>query len=242
MSIVLPFLLEFLEGFILLHLHWGVLAGLSVLAHRKLKLPDELFRKMLHLAAVFAIMPIVLPISSWIVSVALCLAFAAEAYLGVKFSGLKQDLDMRERSDGEQQRSMLLLFATYAIIIALGWGFFGQKWIVVLSVIAWGVGDAFAALIGKRFGRHKIQGRHVEGKKSVEGSLAMFATSFLATFALYQGHTALSSLWIVALVSFWVALFACVAELFSRDGYDTVICPLSAMMVLVVLVSFVGVI
>ncbi|MBQ8306408.1 MAG: hypothetical protein IJX90_09365 [Blautia sp.] len=61
MNAIVKAILEFLKLFGLLHLHWAVLAGAAVLANRKLHLNDEMFRKLLHLTAVFAIIPIVLP-------------------------------------------------------------------------------------------------------------------------------------------------------------------------------------
>ena len=65
-------LLDFLKCFILLSVHFLVLAGGAILINRKLKLPSEIFRKLLHVAAVFSIIPIVLPSSSWIASVMVC--------------------------------------------------------------------------------------------------------------------------------------------------------------------------
>lgn len=240
MNAIVKAILEFLKLFGLLHLHWAVLAGAAVLANRKLHLNDELFRKLLHLTAVFAIIPIVLPSAGWLYSASVCAAFALEAYLGVKFSGLKQGLGMKERGAGEQQRSMLLLFGVFIFLIAIGWGVFGQRWMPVLSVVAWGVGDAFAALIGKPFGKHKIRGKHIQGTKSVEGSVAMFVTSFLATYLIYRHHTAMLSPWVAILVSFWVALFACLSELFSKNGMDTVFCPVSALIGFVIMTLAAG--
>ena len=160
--------------------------------------------------------------------------------MGTKRTNLEKDISMKERKTGEQQNSMLLLFATYAMLICTAWGALGQKWMVVLSVVAWGVGDAFAALIGKPFGKHKIWIKGIDGKKSVEGTLAMFITSFIATFLMYLHHSILSNNWLVALVSFWVALFACIAELFSKNGWDTFFCPTMAMMALMILTFAAG--
>lgn len=235
MATLLPFLREFFILFVFLHLHWAVLAGGAVALNKICRLPSELFRKLLHIAAVFAIIPIVLPSHSWILSAAVCAAFMLEALLGMKFSRLKENVGMQERSAGEQQRSMFLLFGTYICLIVVGWGIFGQQWMPVLSVVAWGVGDAFAALIGKKFGRHKIRGRFVEGTKSAEGSIAMFVTSFLSTYLLYRHHTAMENPLLALLVVFWIALFSCLTELFSRKGMDTVFCPLSAMAGFVIL-------
>lgn len=233
-------LIEFLLGFLFLHLHWAVFAGGILLANRKFHLPDEIYRKLLHLSAVFSIIPIVLPMTSWIPAVLVCVVFMLEAYLGSKMTNMEKGLAMKQRKAGEQQQSMLLLYMTYILLIAVSWAVFGQKWAVLLAVVAWGVGDAFAALIGKPFGKHKLRGKYIEGTKSVEGSLAMFASSFIATFLMYRHHTSLSSVWLVVLVTFWVALFACLAELFSKNGKDTFFCPVSAMTALVILTKVVG--
>lgn len=49
-----------------------------------------------------------------------------------------------------------------------------DKLLALAVIYAWGYGDAFAALIGTKFGKHKIY-----KKKSLEGTLAMLTTSFI---------------------------------------------------------------
>ena len=233
-------LLDFLKCFILLSVHFLVLAGGAILINRKLKLPSEIFRKFLHVAAVFSIIPIVLPSSSWIASVMVCGMFQLLAFILTKRIDINKKVNMKERKDGEQLRSMFLLYFTYILVIGVCWGLLNQKWMAILSVVAWGVGDAMAAIIGKRFGRHKIRGRFVDGVKSVEGTLAMFITSFVSVFLLYCRHTALSSFWLVALVCFWIALFSSISELMSKNGLDTIICPSVSMAGFAILTLTVG--
>ena len=215
---------EILWCFLFLHLHWVVFAGASVLANKVFHLNDELFRKLLHLTSVFAIIPITLPAATPVASIAVCLIFMAEAWFGARASGLEKGLGMKQRKAGEQQQSMLLLFGTYAL----------------LNLVAWGVGDCFAALIGKRFGKHKLRGKWIEGTKSLEGSAAMFATSFLATFFMYRHHTMLVHVGFVVLVTFWVALIAALTELFSKNGKDTFFCPMLSMCAMIVLTLAAG--
>jgi len=59
---------------------------------------------------------------------------------------------------------------------------------VLASVLAWGLGDAAAALVGKRFGRHFVRGRLVEGCKSLEGTFAMFVVSFISVMIVLIAH------------------------------------------------------
>ena len=233
-------LFETVKCFILLALHFGVLAVSVILINKKMGLPSELYRKLLHLVSVFSIMPIVIPSSSWAASMLVCLLFMGLAYLGAKKTKLEDTVDMTQRKSGEQQRSMLLLYGTYALVIFFAWGMFGQKWAAVLSVIAWGIGDCVAALVGKKFGKHKVSGRFIEGKKSIEGTVGMFLTTFVSVFLLYQRHTILSNTWFVVLVCFWIAVFSSLTELFTKNGLDTVACPLISMVGFIILTLAAG--
>jgi CDP-diglyceride synthetase len=73
-------------------------------------------------------------------------------------------------------------------LICICWGWFGEKYLVIASVFAWGLGDAAAALVGKYFGQHYIEGRLVEGRKSLEGTFAMFVVSFVSVMVVLLIH------------------------------------------------------
>ncbi len=230
----------FLKCLLFLHLHFSLLAGMVVMINKRFGLPGEFFRKLLHMVAVFSIMPVVVPSNSWVASVLVCVVFQLEAFALGRFSSLLSTVDMKERAPGEQQRSMFLLYSTYIFLIINCWGALGQKWMVILSVVAWGVGDAAAALVGKRFGRHKLRGRLIEGTKSVEGSLAMFIMSFMSVFLLYRNHSSMNSMASIIAVCFGIAVFSSFAELFSKNGTDTVVCPCVAMTGFMILTFIVG--
>lgn len=57
------------------------------------------------------------------------------------------------------------------------------------------MGDGFAALIGKQFGRHKFHLKHADHHKSVEGSLAMFVSSALTVLAVYLAWCGVKTIW-----------------------------------------------
>ena len=111
--------------------------------------------------------------------------------------------------------------------------------LVLASVYAWGIGDGAAALVGKRFGRHYIEGKHIEGRKSWEGTAAMFLMSFFSvlTVLLLRGGM---SLFLCVAVAMVTAAVEAVVELFSLKGNDTVNCPIAAMIVLIGLLYLVG--
>ena len=66
---------------------------------------------------------------------------------------------------------MVLAVGMMLISTTICWGLFGDKYLVLASIYAWGIWDAFAALIAKRFGKHKIKFKLADNKKSFEVSI-----------------------------------------------------------------------
>ena len=127
----------------------------------------------------------------------------------------------------------------FALVIAVCWGWLGDRYLVLASVYAWGFGDAAAALVGKRFGRHKLKFRFLDGKKSLEGTLAMFIVSFVSVAVVLQirGGIPAPGGFVTAAVT---ALVAALVELYSRGGNDTFTCPLASMAVMLPLLHLFG--
>lgn len=104
--------------------------------------------------------------------------------------------------------------------------FFASKpYIIAAGVLPMAYGDASAALIGEKYGKTQY---HVFTKKSLEGSTAMFLSSFLSVeFSLLF----FSTLYALPLLTFTAAalaaaLVATVAEALSPLGFDNVTVPL----------------
>jgi len=89
-----------------------------------------------------------------------------------------------QRKKGEIRSSLVLAFVMMALLTTVFWGLLGESWkfITVIAVMAWGFGDAAASLIGKSFGRNKINNRLVEKAKTREGTIAMSVVAFVAIF------------------------------------------------------------
>ena len=110
------------------------------------------------------------------------------------------------------------------MIVAVAWGWMGHRSIAVCAVLMWGIGDAAAALIGIPFGRHRIHWKLTDGKKSVEGTAAMFAASCAVGLILLRMTTEDPVL--VCIVHAVIgAAFAALTELLSKNGTDTVTVP-----------------
>ncbi len=136
------------------------------------------------------------------------------------------------RKKGEFGLNFAAYIITYCITALFLWGLLGHRDLVATAILAWGPGDAAAALVGKSMGKHKI-GR--SKKKSLEGSIAMFTVAFLAVlislliFGIFPPVVAVVAAVLTALVS-------AVVELYVENGYDTFYCPVSASLVLAVFV------
>ena len=104
---------------------------------------------------------------------------------------------------------------------------------------AWGIGDAFAALIGKRFGKHKITWKYADPHKSIEGSAAMFLTSAVAVAGVLLAHNHLPALAYV-IVPIAGAGISTLVEMITKDGRDTIYCPVAAMLVMIPLMALFG--
>lgn len=234
-QIVTPMFLEFWK---LMGIYWGyilTLAVILILVRFTTKVPDYIFRKLLHVVAFTSILPLVLCTDYWIIAVLVEAAFLVVVILALhyfeRFDFYKELLV--EKAEHEVITSFVLLFTLMTILMAVFWGGFGDDYayIAVAAIMAWGPGDAAAAIVGKNWGKHKLSGPHIEGVKSVEGTVAMGVTSFVCTFATLLCMSTLPLLYALA-VSAVIAPIAALVELNTKHGMDTVTVPIAASVIL----------
>lgn len=193
--------------------------------------PSEVVRKLYHMVITFSIFPLVHFFDTWYLAVLALVLFATITYpilMVVENSSFYRRIAV-EREDGEFKSSLIVVQLSIALLLFIAWGVLGAEWryVAVVAVMAWGLGDAAAALVGKHWGRRRIEHPRIQGAKTVEGTLAMLVVAALAIFVTliaYAGHPSYVSL-IVALL---VAPVCAVVELFSSGVTDTVTVPLSA--------------
>ncbi len=221
--------------------YFAVAATAALLCRVLISIPDELFRKLLHCILLGSLLVFVFAFETWWISAAVSLGFALAVYpILAFFEGFKGFSKLTtERKKGELKSSLLLVFAMFTAVISLCWGLLGDRWLVPASIYAWGFGDAAAALVGKSCGKHKIHIKFADEHKSVEGSAAMFAVSFISVAAVLalRGGMGPGAIALTAAVTAAVSSFA---ELCSKNGMDTLICPISAMAVLIALLRLTG--
>lgn len=232
---------ELMEGTKAVLLYFAIAATSALGARMLIRIPDELFRKILHCILLGSLPVFLFCFRTWWMAAAEAVGFALIVYPLLAFLDRFPFFEKltTERKHGELQHSLLLVFSMFAVVIAVCWGWLGDRYLAMASIFGWGFGDAAAALVGKRYGKHKIRWKYTDGKKSYEGSGAMFVISFLAVclVLMLQGKFSLT---VILMVAFPVALVSTLAELCSKNGNDTVICPLCAMAALLPLVAAFG--
>ena len=118
-------------------------------------------------------------------------------------------------------------------MLAVFWGGFGSNcaFIAVAALMAWGPGDAAAAIIGHKYGKHHLSGKWIEGVKSVEGTIAMGVTSFICTFSTLFFFSGFSLVQILELCLI-IAPVSAFVELYTKHGLDTITVPIAASLIL----------
>lgn len=138
-----------------------------------------------------------------------------------------------EKGKHEVITSFILLFGMITAMLAVFWGGFGDRgsYIAVAALMAWGPGDAAAAIVGHKYGKHHLSGKWIEGVKSVEGTIAMGIASFLCTFATLYFLSGFSLIQILALCLI-IAPVSAFVELYTKHGLDTITVPIAASLIL----------
>ena len=225
---------QFIYGTGITLLYIVVAAGIMLLARMLFTIPDELFRKILHFILLGAYIPLVFAFETWWMAAAFAASLVVILFpvllLAEKIPVFSSFVN--ERKKGEFRSSMVLAVGMMAFSVTICWGLFGDKYLVLASIYAWGVGDAFAALVGKRFGKHKIKWKLADGKKSIEGSVAMFLCALTSVFSVLVVRGGIDFV-ICAVIAVLAALVCTISEMCTKNGLDTVVCPVSAMVVII---------
>jgi len=223
--------IDVLKGFIYLVVMY-ISALLIVLTIRKLRIiPTEIIRKTFHITCAMSVYLLMYTSRSWLIATLVALSFIVVVYpilTLLEHTGIYKRF-LNERSKGEVKSSLILAYLMMIILFVVYWGWGGPLWkaVVPISIMAWGYGDAAAALIGKRFGRNFINVPGVDKRKTVEGTFAMAVVSALAIFFTSWAYAVLP--WFLCLLlAVLVSPICAGVELVSHRGIDTLTVPLSA--------------
>ena len=228
----------FLEFWKLMGIYLGFIvafAAVLILLRFLIRIPDYIFRKLLHTVAFTSVLPLVLGTDIWWIAVLAEIVFLIIVIFALHFfehfafySAL-----FVEKGKHEVITSFILLFGMITAMLAVFWGGFGNDcaFIAVAALMVWGPGDAAAAIIGRNFGKHHLSGKWIEGIKSVEGTIAMGVTSFICTFAALYFLSGFSLVQILDLCLI-IAPVSAFVELYTKHGLDTITVPIAASLIL----------
>lgn len=209
MNNVLAVVLSFVYVFAVI----GVAEGLR----RAFGLPVEFTRKVVHIGVgMWAFGTAALFTDKWFAIIP-PLAFVALNYISYR----RNVFAAMEVADKSNLGTVYFPIA-FAAVILLFFDVSKALMVALLMPMTWG--DAFAAILGRRFGRH----RYAMFNRSLEGSAAMFIFSFLsAAITLAIFGTPLDAAILFGVV---LALFAAVVEAISPAGLDNLLVPASGVL------------
>jgi phytol kinase len=140
---------------------------------------------------------------------------------------------LAEVTEGGHHLGLVLYAISYTVLASV---FSAKPYIIAAGILPLAYGDAAASLVGCRFGRRKFS---VFGTKSVEGSLAMFAVSFVSFAASLVFFSQIYSLppggAVVAALA--VAAVAALAEGLTPKGFDNITVPFASVLVFLLLMG-----
>lgn len=196
-------------------------ALVAYIAHRFHILKGEGIRKFIHIATSFLIFPVIYgikePVLRYVGPLFFTLFNAVAAYSG---KGKILGLDDEKRHIGLIIYPLSVLF----LVFLYNYGYIMAQ-SAICGVMIMGLGDGMAALVGTKWGKHKYKIRGI-GKKSIEGTFAMFVASFLVVYFISPAG---------AWVSLLVALFSSLVENISPSGVDNATVPILSSLLLEVL-------
>ncbi len=230
-------IVDFLKPFLGFCIYVIPVSLILILVKYKTKIPQYIFRKLLHTTAYVMIFPIIFLSNTFYMAdiVIGAIAFCVIVILLIvePYSWFHELLI--EKRKYEIMFSLLSFLIVFAGINSLLWGILGDnyKFLPIAAILAWGTGDCAAAIVGIKYGKHKLQGFLIEGAKSIEGSIAYVIVASIAVFITLI-ISQYFSWWLSILIAVLCGIFGSLAELFTKRGYDTVSCPLVSALILLI--------
>ncbi|MGD0203386.1 MAG: phosphatidate cytidylyltransferase [Candidatus Bathyarchaeia archaeon] len=156
--------------------------------------------------------------------------FLVSPYSPVKSLSRKMS-ELTEVTKGGHQLGLVFYAISYTV---LAWFFSAKPYVIAAGILPMAYGDAAASLVGEKFGKRHFR---ILAKKSLEGSVAMFAFSFVSFEVSLLFFSAFYSLPLFSsvLIALAVAAVATVAEALTPRGFDNITVPFLGALLLLLL-------
>ena len=210
-----------MAGVVFSYLFVFLILGLAELFLRRGWLTSEESRKFIHIAVSNWWLIAMFLIKSYVYALIPPLTFAFLNY----FSHKKRIFKSMEANRGRAGLGTVYFPISLTLLVILSWwdGLLSlNPYFGAVGVMIMGYGDGLAAVVGSRYGSKIFTIRGA--KKSLEGSLIMFAVSFLISFIIIilMANLSLKAFVLAVLIAFISTL----AEAFTPKGLDNITVPL----------------
>ncbi len=193
--------------------------GVAEALRKIFKLPVEFTRKVVHIGVgMWSFGTAALFTNKWYAI--LCPA----AFIGLNTISYKRGLFLAMESNDKSNLGTVYFPIAFVLIILLAFDVNKPMMVAALMPMTWG--DSFAAIIGKRFGKHHYT---IGGTtRSIEGSATMFIMSLvsvLIVFVVLEGLRAPGDVLAAVAFATVTAITATCAEAISPKGLDNLFVP-----------------
>lgn len=212
-----------LFGILISFLFVFAVIGLSTILSKKEILDGEGSRKFIHVA-----------VSNWWIIAMLTFddplwaSFVPLMFVFINYLSYRKNVFKAMERDGSARDLGTVYYAISLLILAYLTFSADLAYIGGIGILIMGYGDGFAALIGKKYGKHSL--RRFGLDKSVEGSLTVLVFALVISGVLFSMYAPTH----LILKMTAIGLSAMLIEMVSPNGFDNLTLPL-----LVSLLSFV---
>jgi dolichol kinase len=159
--------------------------------------------------------------------------FLVSPYSPVKSLG-KRMPNLVEVTEGGHQLGLVFYAISFSVLACF---FSTQPSVIAAGVVPMAYGDAAASLVGEKFGKRKFK---IFCRKSVEGSLVMFAVSFVGLSASLLFFSAMHPFPLLRsmVAALGVAAGATAAEALAPRGIDNLTVPFFGALLFIILMGW----
>lgn len=218
--------------FLIVFFGLGTFVIVAELIRKALRWSPEVTRKLVHIATGVLICFAPRLFQSGIPAILLAIIFIVINFAAIRLGLLKGMHGTNRRSYGTVYYPL-----SFLILVLLCWDSFPQ--IISISILVLALSDAAAAIVGENLSSPHIYNL-TSDRKSIEGSLAMFITTFcVVAVPLFASTTIdvhpafnLNRPALIVLIALSSSLFATAWEAISSKGLDNLTIPISVAFVL----------
>lgn len=223
---------NFILSLLIYFSYYAFIAIILTLLTHYTKIHKEIIRKTYHIFASSSIFILLYffdnPIQSMLTITLSFLSFFLIILTTNKFKKLDKLRITRNTQKYDFEKQIFFVIFNFNLVIFIFWFLGGNnnKYHALLGIMIWGVGDAFAAIIGKLYGKIKFKNNIFDNKKTVEGTIAFYLSGLIISFIIIIFFGKIK-LFPALLISSILSTIGFLIEAASKKGWDNFLLPIS---------------